>query len=143
MELKNICSAIGANQGHVLSGQEDCRIDFLSLNDIRSAINEYGIRNLTLYLLGVALLQIGLWKEVAWENHEEVCSEVDNLSLGKAYNDGVKKLIYCDFGLAKADFSDPELQSAIFYGLVRDLEHSAGVASAGLCDVSSLETLRS
>lgn len=101
-----------------------------SLSDsIRYAMEDHGIRNLTLYGLGVALLQIGLWEHVPWEDHVQVRRKVARLShLGKGYRDATKKLIYCDFGLAIEQLDDPQLQSAIFSHVVGELESILGIA---------------
>ncbi|OTB00148.1 hypothetical protein M426DRAFT_244199 [Hypoxylon sp. CI-4A] len=97
--------------------------DTLSSESIRDAMENHGIRNLTLYGLGVALLQIGLWEDVAWDDHVQVRRKAARLSyLGKRYRDATKKLIDCDFGLATEDLRDPRLLSAIFNDVVGDLE---------------------
>ncbi|KAI0377100.1 hypothetical protein F5Y04DRAFT_292205 [Hypomontagnella monticulosa] len=90
---------------------------------VKCAMEDHGIRNLTLYGLGVALLQIGLWENVAWGDHIQVRRKVSRLSfLGRRYRNAAKRLIDCDFGLATEELGDRKLQSAIFNAVVGDLE---------------------
>ncbi|KAI2465987.1 hypothetical protein F4781DRAFT_407155 [Annulohypoxylon bovei var. microspora] len=103
--------------------EEGCHLNFLSKESIEYAMENHGIRNLTLYGLGVALLQIGLWDSIPWEDHVQVRRKVARLSwLGKRYRNATKKLINCDFGLATEELRDRSLQSAIFRDMIGDLE---------------------
>lgn len=111
------------NLASITPNEENSRLDSLPLESVQDAMDNYGIRNLTLYGLGVALLQIGLWDHVAWEDHVQVRRKVARLSyLGKQYRDATKRLIDCDFGLATEQLHDKQLQSAIFNHVVGDLE---------------------
>ncbi|KAI1378391.1 hypothetical protein F4677DRAFT_466126 [Hypoxylon crocopeplum] len=102
--LKPVPSTTGDTAPIIISSdEEDCQPDFLPLESVQDAMDTYGIRNLTLYCLGVALLQIGLWDP-------------------QEYRNAIKRLIYCDFGLAEEELQDPELQRAIFHHVVGDLE---------------------
>ncbi|KAI0114792.1 hypothetical protein F4814DRAFT_459679, partial [Daldinia grandis] len=104
-------------------GKESCIPNFLSLESVQEAMENHGIRNITLYGLGVALLQIGLWERVAWEDHVQVRRKAARLSyLGKRFRNATKRLIDCDFGLATEQLEDPVLQDAIFSYVVGDLE---------------------
>ncbi|KAI1658270.1 hypothetical protein F4813DRAFT_59807 [Daldinia decipiens] len=106
-----------------LQGEQNCMPKFLPSESVQEAMENYGIRNITLYALGVALLQIGLWERVAWEDHVQVRRKVARLSyLGKRFRNAAKRLIDCDFGLATEQLEDPELQDAIFSCVVGDLE---------------------
>ncbi|OTA61834.1 hypothetical protein K449DRAFT_434155 [Hypoxylon sp. EC38] len=111
------------NQSLETLDKENSHPNSLSLESVQYAMENHGIRNLTLYGLGVAFLQIGLWDYVPWEDHVQVRRKVARLSyLGKRYRDATKKLIDCDFGLATEKLDDVKLQSAIFTDIVGDLE---------------------
>ncbi|KLU90128.1 hypothetical protein MAPG_09094 [Magnaporthiopsis poae ATCC 64411] len=84
---------------------------------------QYGIRNLTLWSLGVILLQIGMWRELV-DTNDVLC--VRKLSthgpcvLGPRYKELTNKCLDCDFGFGK-DLSTPRLQQAVFKGVVCEL----------------------
>ncbi|KAK3326656.1 hypothetical protein B0H66DRAFT_551463 [Apodospora peruviana] len=88
------------------------------------AEENHGIRNLTLYSLGVALLQIGLWDgSVSWSDHVQVRRKTARLSyLGKKYRNAARRLIECNFGQDSDDLEDEKLQRAVFTSVVGDLE---------------------
>ncbi|RYP65933.1 hypothetical protein DL771_008063 [Monosporascus sp. 5C6A] len=99
------------------------RGDYLTQEAVRHAMENHGIRNLTLYGVGVALLEIGLWARIPWEDHVQVRRKTARLSfLGRQYRAATKRLIDCDFGLAIEDINDPRLQNAIFQSSVAELE---------------------
>jgi len=99
------------------------RSEALAEEAVKYAMENHGIRNLTLYGLGVALLQIGLWDHVPWEDHVQVRRKTARLSyLGLQYRNATKRLIDCDFGLATENLHDTQLQAAIFDSIVGDLE---------------------
>ena len=82
-----------------------------------------GVRNLDLYCLGVALLQIGLWEHVPWNKHELVRRKVERLGfLGERYLKATKRLIYCDFGEGEENLNHEGLQLAICETVIADLE---------------------
>ncbi|KAI0888801.1 uncharacterized protein GGS22DRAFT_63174 [Annulohypoxylon maeteangense] len=113
----------GTKSPSISLDEEERRLSFLSPESIQYAMDNHGIRNLTLYGLGVSLLQIGLWENIPWEDHVQVRRKVARLSwLGKRYRDATKKLINCDFGLATEELCDRNLQSAIFRDVIGDLE---------------------
>ncbi|KAI1213157.1 uncharacterized protein F4807DRAFT_413087 [Annulohypoxylon truncatum] len=102
---------------------EDCLPDCPLSEPVQDAMENYGIRNLTLYGLGVALIQIGLWSDIPWGDHVLVRKTVAHLPcFGKRYKKVVSKLINCDFGLGTEDLNDPELRSAIFNDIIGELE---------------------
>ncbi|KXH30991.1 hypothetical protein CNYM01_11381 [Colletotrichum nymphaeae SA-01] len=83
---------------------------------------EYGIRNLTLWSLGITLLQIGRWSSL--EAPEDVLS-VRRLSrqvptLGPKYRDLTRKCLECDFGFGD-DLLKPRLQQAVYESVVCEL----------------------
>ncbi|KAI0126422.1 hypothetical protein BJ170DRAFT_405549 [Xylariales sp. AK1849] len=82
-------------------------VNYFPDEEVQFAMENHGIRNLALYNLGVALLQIGLWDSIPWEDHVQVRRKTARLSyLGRQYRDATKKLIDCDFGLAIEDLHD-------------------------------------
>ncbi|RYP10622.1 hypothetical protein DL765_008047 [Monosporascus sp. GIB2] len=100
----------------------DCG-DYLTQEAVQHAMENHGIRNLTLYGVGVALLEIGLWGRIPWKGHVQVRRKAARLSfLGQQYRAATKELIDCDFGLAIEDINDPRLQQAIFQSCVAELE---------------------
>ncbi|KAK1543818.1 hypothetical protein CPAR01_04451 [Colletotrichum paranaense] len=83
---------------------------------------EYGIRNLTLWSLGITLLQIGRWSSL--EAPEDVLS-VRRLSrqvptLGPKYRDLTRKCLECDFGFGD-DLLKPRLQQAVYESVICEL----------------------
>ncbi|KAK6949936.1 hypothetical protein Daesc_008259 [Daldinia eschscholtzii] len=123
-QLETIRSTVDPTTRSYVIQDESLAPNFLPLKRVEKAMQMYGIRNLTLYNLGVDLLQIGLWEHVAWEGElEEIRSKVSRLShLGKKYRDAAKRLIDCDFGLASEQLEDTRLRDAIFSYIVSDLE---------------------
>lgn len=86
----------------------------------------FGIRNQVLYCLGAALLSIGLWSNVGWEDVPAVRRKAAALdSLGKNFTDAVKRLIHSDFGVDTADLSNERLQVEILRAVVVPLERLA------------------
>lgn len=86
---------------------------------------EYGIRNLTMHSLGVALLQIGQWDLLRPDSIVEI-RKVASLAerdsrLGPRYQRLTQKCLDCDFGFGK-DLAQPELQSAVYRDVVCELE---------------------
>src|SRR5271156_5850709 len=82
-----------------------------------------GIRNQVLYRLGVALLSIGLWSKVGWEDVAAVRRKAAALdSLGKKFSHAVKRLIYSDFGADTVDLSNERLQVKIIRAVIVPLE---------------------
>ena len=87
----------------------------------------FGIRNLVLYRLGVALLSIGLWSKVGWEDVAAVRLKADALDSlgGKMFRNAVKRLIYGDFGVDTVDLSNERLQVEIIRSVIVPLERLA------------------
>ncbi|XXH01803.1 hypothetical protein Hte_008164 [Hypoxylon texense] len=131
IKLEPASSTTGANRSNP-TPKHGTNSDSTIAESIQYAMDDHGIRNPILYRLGVALLQIGLWEHVHWEDNVQVRRKVARLShLGRGYHDATKKLIYCDFGLAIEELNDPRLQSAIFSHVVAELESILGVAQLG------------
>lgn len=89
----------------------------------------YDINNMTLFSLGVALLEIGHWTPLSQMRSE---GDPDDLAtairmaqqrtfFGKSYNDIVRMCMQCHFGFGH-DLSKVELQSAVYNGLICRLE---------------------
>lgn len=90
----------------------------------------YGISNMTLASLGIALLELGYQKQVQGlraprDTHEVITARRllagAHTSLGAKYHDIARKCIQCDFAFG-ADLSKPELQSAVYSDVLRPLE---------------------
>jgi hypothetical protein len=85
-----------------------------------------GIRNPVLYRLGVALLSIGLWSKVGWEDVAAVRRKAAALdSLGRNFSNAVKRLIYGDFGVDTVDLSNDRLQVEILRSVIVPLQKLA------------------
>lgn len=87
-------------------------------------MRSHGIANLSLYSLGLALLQIGRWELLAPEPDD--ISEVRRIAdcgnkFGPAYQKITQQCLECNFGSSK-DLSDPNLQDAIYRDAVCGLE---------------------
>lgn len=86
-----------------------------------------GIRNVTMYSLGAALLQISRWELL------DVCDVVQlrrkagqPSRLGPRYDDLASKCLYCDFGFG-ADLAKRQLQYAFYADVVCELEQMVGL----------------
>lgn len=85
----------------------------LSKEDIRHAKDAFGIENMLLYCVGVALLQIGIWDKVPWKDVITVRRRMARLSfLGEKYYRVTKKLVNCNFESASS-LANENLQAAI------------------------------
>lgn len=86
------------------------------------ATRKYGIRNMTLYSLGVALLAIGQWGPVDLNDVEEVRRlAAEPCRLGPRYQELTQKVLDCDFGYGK-DLTKPRLQEAVYENVLLELE---------------------
>ncbi|ORY63868.1 uncharacterized protein BCR38DRAFT_485015 [Pseudomassariella vexata] len=85
----------------------------------------YGIRNLTMHSLGVALLQIGQWDPLRPDDIVELRRVADlaerDSRLGPRYQKITQQCLECDFGHGK-DLTQIELQNAIYRDVVCELE---------------------
>ncbi|EHK19014.1 uncharacterized protein TRIVIDRAFT_158130 [Trichoderma virens Gv29-8] len=91
-------------------------------HSIEDAQYKYGVRNVTLYSLGVALLAIGRWERI---NHNDI-EGVRRLAsqscyLGPVYQELTQKVLECDFGHGK-DLKKPRLQEAVYEKVILELE---------------------
>lgn len=87
------------------------------------AMIEYGIQNLTLWGLGVLLLQIDLWEPIDIGSHVEIREKVRQLRyLGENYRIITNKLLNCDFGLGKYKLQEPTLRNEIYRTIVEELD---------------------
>jgi hypothetical protein len=94
-----------------------------------SIAQRYSIRNLTLANLGIALLEIGLGKDIRYfrrshEPHDVLTArklaEGLQTPLGPQYQAIIRKLVYCDFALG-GDLTTKELQDAVYSDVVCSL----------------------
>ncbi len=82
----------------------------------------FGIRNVTIYNLGAALLQIGRWESLDAGDVVVIREKAAAPSrLGPRYDDLTAKCLYCDFGLG-GDLNKPQLQGAVYENVVAELE---------------------
>ncbi|KAM0421356.1 hypothetical protein ACHAPT_010891 [Fusarium lateritium] len=89
---------------------------------IDNATRKYGVRNMTLYSLGVVLLAIGQWAPVDLNDVEEVRRlAAEPCPLGPRYQELTQKVLDCDFGYGK-DLSKPRLQEAVYENVLLELE---------------------
>ncbi|KAI1323263.1 hypothetical protein F5Y16DRAFT_384108 [Xylariaceae sp. FL0255] len=92
--------------------------------ELEEALLNHGIRNLSLYCLGVALLQIGRWN--ATLNLDDVVTvrklAAVNNRLGPRFQMLTQKCIECDFGHG-FDLGNTQLQGAIYSSVICELEH--------------------
>lgn len=82
----------------------------------------YGIRNMTLHCLGVALLELGYWKPL--DSHDLLAVRrlaASRSPLGPKYQEIVQKCLGCDFGLG-TDLTKTDLQCALYNDVVCPLE---------------------
>lgn len=95
----------------------------MSPQEIQDAREVYGIQDMSLYCLGVALLQIGLWEAVQWNDVVQVRRKTARLSyLGEKYNTITKALVHCTLGYGLSDLASDELQEAVIQKVVFGLE---------------------
>lgn len=82
----------------------------------------HGIHNATVYNLGVALLAIGRWARIDSNDVLQVRRMASQACpLGPKYQEMTQKVLECDFGCGK-DLSKPQLQQAIYDGIMLQLE---------------------
>ncbi|KAK4446238.1 hypothetical protein QBC34DRAFT_150775 [Podospora aff. communis PSN243] len=94
----------------------------LTNQDVDRATLTFGIRNLNLYCLGVALLQIGRWGIVQMDDVESIRRLAALPShLGPKYREITERCLECDFGVGK-NIRDIKLQAAIYDSVARPLE---------------------
>lgn len=89
-----------------------------------------GINNTTLFCLGIALLEIGRWKQLSSLAEDELdTDEIDTArrlsysssALGRRYDEIVRKCLQCNFGVG-TDLNQMGLQSAVYTNVVCPLE---------------------
>ncbi|KAK2028256.1 hypothetical protein LX32DRAFT_673628 [Colletotrichum zoysiae] len=97
----------------------DCPAPYQPTEDERLL---YGISNLSLHSLGVALLQIERWIRVEPREVLVVRKMASRTSsLGPRYQEITKKCLRCDFGHG-SDLAKPRLQEAVYGSVVVELE---------------------
>ena len=115
------------------------RLDFETLHfdasafhlepQLETALLNHGIRNLSLYCLGIALLQIGRWDPLVNATDDVVAVRKlasRNNRLGPRYQTLTQKCIECDFGEG-SDLCNPQLQGTVYESVVCELESLIGV----------------
>jgi hypothetical protein len=92
--------------------------------EVETALLTHGIRNLSLYRLGIALLQIGRWDPLVDATEDVVVVRrlaARNNRLGPRYQALTQKCIECDFGEG-SDLGNSQLQGAIYESVICELE---------------------
>ncbi|KAI1409939.1 hypothetical protein F5Y13DRAFT_78633 [Hypoxylon sp. FL1857] len=93
-----------------------------SSEELEDAQLSSGIRNLTMYSLGVALLQIGRWTPLDPGNVVEIRKLAARDShIGPKFQEITLKVLECDFGFG-TDLRTQKLQAAIYDDVVCELE---------------------
>ena len=89
----------------------------------------FGINNITLFFLGVALLEVAHWKPLESLSNPQDPNAILTARrlaskpspLGKRYQEVVRKCLQCNFGFG-TDLSKKELQTAVYGDVVCPLE---------------------
>ncbi|KAL6404663.1 hypothetical protein AUP68_11488 [Ilyonectria robusta] len=93
--------------------------------ELREGMTDHGIHNITLWGLGVVLLQIGLWEPIDISSHKEVRNRVRDLRfLGREYQTITTQLINCDFGLGKYSLRDQMVRNEVYKVVLGQLEEA-------------------
>ncbi|EHK45903.1 hypothetical protein TRIATDRAFT_219774 [Trichoderma atroviride IMI 206040] len=117
----------GVELTHSAPGSEDTAMEVESPASlvhlsIEDAQYKHGVRNVTLYSLGAALLAIGRWERVDHSDIEGIRRLASQRSyLGPVYQELTQKVLDCDFGYGK-DLKKPRLQEAIYEMVILELE---------------------
>ncbi|KAF3004590.1 hypothetical protein E8E14_006330 [Neopestalotiopsis sp. 37M] len=90
--------------------------------DVGEAQLLYGIRNMALYSLGVALLQIDRWCAMNADDVVTIRRRAHQTSrLGPRFQEVVQKCVDCDFGQG-ADLENPSLRNAVYSSVICEIE---------------------
>lgn len=112
---------------HNVPRSEDCAMDVesptslvhLSIEDVQY---KHGVRNVTLFSLGAALLAIGRWERVDHNDIEGIRRLASQRCyLGPVYQELTQKVLDCDFGQGR-DLKKPRLQEAVYEAVALELE---------------------
>ncbi|KEY74654.1 hypothetical protein S7711_08421 [Stachybotrys chartarum IBT 7711] len=114
-------------QKNCKKGKQIARLAPIEQGFTQEAHLSYGIRNLALYGLGVALLQIDHWRLLDADDVVSIRKLSQQSSrLGPRYQDVVQKCIECDFGHG-SDLETIPLQNAVYRMVVCEIESLVGV----------------
>lgn len=105
--------------------RSDTLTNCVSTTSVENAMLLYGIRNMTLYNLGVALLEIGYWQELDPYDVVRARKLADPVRLRPPlcprYQEITRKCLECDFGFGK-DLTNTSLRDAVYDGVVSELD---------------------
>jgi hypothetical protein len=119
----------GQSQGSLMD------VESASPNLIEEAQYKYGVRNVMLYSLGVALLAVGRWENVDPGDVEGVRRLASQpCFLGPKYRELTERVIDCDFGQGK-DLRKPKLQEAVYESVILELEGMIAALDLGDAEV--------
>lgn len=95
--------------------------------ELEEEMADHGIHNITLWGLGIVLLQIGLWEPIDIGSHKDVRNRVRDLRfLGREYRTITTQLINCDFGLGKYSLKDQMVRNEVYKVVLGQLEEAIG-----------------
>ncbi|ETS87071.1 hypothetical protein PFICI_00899 [Pestalotiopsis fici W106-1] len=82
---------------------------------IENAKFDHGIRNMTLWCLGVILLQVGHWSRIAEPDDVRAVRQLswEPTDFGEDYEELTRRVLECDFGFG-GDLSQVKLQRAVY-----------------------------
>jgi hypothetical protein len=125
MSLQTLHFGVELNHGGSELGDSAMEVESpasLAHSSIEDAQYKNGVRNVTLYSLGAALLAIGRWERIDHNDIEGVRRLASqSCYLGPVYQELTQKVLDCDFGYGK-DLKKPRLQEAIYETVVLELE---------------------
>ncbi|KAK0611764.1 hypothetical protein B0T14DRAFT_540761 [Immersiella caudata] len=96
-------------------------VESASPNLIEETQYKYGVRDVMLYRLRVALLAVGRWENVDPGDVGVRRLALQPCSLGPTYRELIERVIDCDFGQGK-DSRKPKLQEAVYESVILELE---------------------
>jgi hypothetical protein len=127
---------------HPFVYRELCQTTTQQATNTSSAANSRVIRNQTLYILGIVLIELCYGRNLqAFQEPEDLqcdgtpgvewctadrllrTNDLEN-HVGKRYADAVRRCVYCDFGVDNADLADENFQQVVYEGVLEKLEES-------------------
>jgi hypothetical protein len=116
---RDLCHKVPGSEDNAMEVESPTNLVHLSTED---AQYKHGVRNVTLFSLGAALLAIGRWERVDHNDIEGIRRLASQRSyLGPVYQELTQKVLDCDFGYGK-DLKKPRLQEAVYEKVVLELD---------------------
>jgi hypothetical protein len=126
-ELAHYTQTPPSSNNSIMEGIEraDTLTNCVSTTGVEDDMLLYGIRNMTLYNLGVALLEIGYWQELDPRDVVRARKLADPKRLRPPlcprYQEITRKCLECDFGFGK-DLTNTSLRNAVYDRVVSELD---------------------